>query len=169
MAFNKVILIGNLTKDIELKQMQSGMVLTSFDLAVARAFKNKQTGEVETDFIRCQAWGKTAEFLGRYFTKGKSVVVEGDLRNNNYTDQNGVKHYEFVVNVQTVSFAGNKSDSQQAPQQIYSQQASQQTYNQPPQNNPQQFVSNAQGAGVPSGIDDLAGFEEIISDGDVPF
>ena len=169
MAFNKVILIGNLTKDIELKQMQSGMLLTNFDIAVARAFKNKQTGEVETDFIRCQAWGKTAEFLSRYFSKGKSVVVEGDLRNNNYTDQNGVKHYGFVVNVQTVSFAGNKSDSQQAPQQIYSQQASQQIYNQPPQNNPQQFVSNAQGAGVPSGIDDLAGFEEIISYGDVPF
>ena len=160
MAFNKIILIGNLTKNIELKQMQSGMVLTSFDLAVARAFKNKQTGEVETDFIRCQAWGKTAEFLGRYFSKGKSVVVEGDLRNNNYTDQNGVKHYGFVVNVQTVRFAGNKSDSQKAPQQIY---------NQPPQNNPQQFVSNAQGAGVPSGLDDLAGFEEIISDGDMPF
>lgn len=160
MAFNKVILIGNLTKDIELKQMQSGMVLTSFDLAVARAFKNKQTGEAETDFIRCQAWGKTADFLSKYFTKGKAVVVEGDLRNNNYTDQNGVKHYGFVVNVQTVSFAGNKSDSQQAPQQIY---------NQPPQNNPQQFVSNAQDAGIPSGLDDLAGFEEIISDGDVPF
>ena len=115
---------------------------------------------METDFIHCQAWGKTAEFLGRYFSKGKSVVVEGDLRNNNYTDQNGVKHYGFVVNVQTVSFAGNKSDSHQAPQQIY---------NHPPQNNPQQFVSNAQGAGVPSGLDDLAGFEEIISDGDVPF
>lgn len=161
MAFNKIILIGNLTRDIELKQMQSGMVLTSFDLAVARAFKNKQTGEVETDFIRCQAWGKTAEFLGRYFSKGKSVVVEGDLRNNNYTDQNGVKHYGFVVNVQTVSFAGNKSDSQSAPQLTYN--------NKPPQNNPQQFVSNAQGAGVPSGLDDLAGFEEIISDGDVPF
>ena len=155
MAFNKVILIGNLTKNIELKQMPSGMVLTSFDVAVARAFKNKQTGEVETDFIHCQAWGKTAEFLGRYFSKGKSVVVEGDLRNNNYTDQNGVKHYGFVVNVQTVSFAGNKSDSQQAPQQIYNQ--------------PQQFVSNAQGAGVPSGLDDLAGFEEIISDGEYRF
>ena len=82
------------------------------------------------------------------------------MRNNNYTDQNGVKHYGFVVNVQTVSFAGNKSDSQQAPQQ---------TYIQPQQNNPQQFVSNAQGAGVPSGLDDLEGFEEIISDGDVPF
>lgn len=161
MAFNKVILIGNLTKDIELKQMQSGMVLTSFDLAVARVFKNKQTGEAETDFIRCQAWGKTAEFLGRYFSKGKSVVVEGDLRNNNYTDQNGVKHYGFVVNVQTVSFAGNKSDSQSAPQLTYN--------NKPPQNNPQQFVSNAQGAGVPSGLDDLAGFEEIIGEEDVPF
>ena len=156
MAFNKVILIGNLTKDIELKQTQSGMVLTSFDIAVARAFKNKQTGEAETDFIRCQAWGKTAEFLSRYFSKGKAVVVEGDLRNNNYTDQNGVKHYGFVVNVQAVSFAGNKSDSAPAPQQQ-------------PQNNPQQFVGNAQGAGIPSGLDDLAGFEEIISDGDVPF
>lgn len=160
MAFNKVILIGNLTKDIELKQTQSGMALTSFDIAVARAFKNKQTGEAETDFIRCQAWGKTAEFLSRYFSKGKAVVVEGDLRNNNYTDQNGVKHYGFVVNVQAVSFAGNKSDSQSAPQQTYSQQ---------PQQNPQQFVNNVQGAGIPSGLDDLAGFEEIISDGDVPF
>lgn len=156
MAFNKVILIGNLTKDIELKTMQSGMVLTNFDIAVARAFKSKQTGEAETDFIRCQAWGKTAEFLSRYFSRGKAVVVEGDLRNNNYTDQNGVKHYGFVVNVQAVSFAGNKSDSAPAPQQQ-------------PQNNPQQFVGNAQGAGIPSGLDDLAGFEEIISDGDVPF
>lgn len=156
MAFNKVILIGNLTKDIELKQTQSGMVLTSFDIAVARAFKNKQTGEAETDFIRCQAWGKTAEFLSRYFSKGKAVVVEGDLRNNNYTDQNGVKHYGFVVNVQAVSFAGNKSDSAAAPQPQQQQ-------------NPQQFVGNAQGAGIPSGLDDLAGFEEIISDGDVPF
>ena len=63
MAFNKVILIGNLTKDIELKQTQSGMVLTNFDIAVARAFKNKQTGEAETDFIHCQAWEKTAEFI----------------------------------------------------------------------------------------------------------
>ena len=156
MAFNKVILIGNLTKDIELKQMQSGIVLTSFDVAVARAFKNKQTGEVETDFIHCQAWGKTAEFLGRYFSKGKSVVVEGDLRNNNYTDQNGVKHYGFVVNVQAVSFAGNKSDSQSTPQLTYNNKAP-------------QFINNAQGAGVPSGLDNLAGFEEIISDGDVPF
>lgn len=156
MAFNKVILIGNLTKDIELKTMQSGMVLASFDIAVARAFKNKQTGETETDFIRCQAWGKTAEFLSRYFSKGKAVVVEGDLRNNNYTDQNGVKHYGFVVNVQAVSFAGNKSDSAPAPQQQ-------------PQNNPQQFVNNVQGAGIPSGLDDLAGFEEIIGDGSVPF
>ena len=160
MAFNKVILIGNLTKDIELKQMPSGMMFTNFDIAVARAFKNKQTGEVKTDFSHCQAGGKTAELLGRYFSKGKAVVVEGGLRNNNYTDQSGVKHYGFVVNVQAVSFAGNKSDSQQAPQQIY---------NQPPQNSPQQFVSNAQGAGIPSGLDDLAGFEEIISDGDVPF
>lgn len=156
MAFNKVILIGNLTKDIELKQTQSGMALTSFDVAVARAFKNKQTGEAETDFIRCQAWGKTAEFLSRYFSKGKAVVVEGDLRNNNYTDQNGVKHYGFVVNVQAVSFAGNKSDSAATPQPQ-------------PQQNPQQFVGNAQGAGIPSGLDDLSDFEEIIGDGSVPF
>lgn len=159
MAFNKIILIGNLTKDIEVKQTQSGMVLTNFDIAVARAFKNKQTGETETDFIRCQAWGKTAEFLARYFSKGKSVVVEGDLRNNNYTDQNGVKHYGFVVNVQTVGFAGNKSDSASAPQQT----------SHPQQNQPQRFVESAQGAGASSQLDDLAGFEEIISDGSVPF
>ena len=159
MPLNKGIGMGRLTADPETRQTQTGMQVVKFTVAIDRT--PDKNGEKKADFVSCTAFNKTAEIVSRYFAKGKMIAVEGNLQNNNYTDQNGVKHYGMQILVNSVNFCG---DRQQA-----SQQASQQTYNQPPQNNPQQFVSNAQGAGVPSGIDDLAGFEEIISDGDVPF
>ena len=159
MPLNKWIGMGRLTADPETRQTPAGMQVVKFTVAIDRI--PDKSGEKKADFVSCTAFNKTAEIVSRYFAKGKMIAVEGNLQNNNYTDQNGVKHYGMQILVNSVNFCG---DRQQATQQV-----PQQIYNQPPQNNPQQFVSNAQGAGVPSGLDDLAGFEEIISDGDVPF
>lgn len=158
MSLNKWIGMGRLTADPELKTTQAGLAVVRFSVAIDKISKD---GEKKADFINCTAFGKTAEIVSRYFSKGKMIAVEGSLQNNNYTDQYGVKHYGMQILVNSVNFCGDRQQT--------TQQAPQQTYNKPPQNNPQQFVNSVQGAGVPSGLDDLAGFEEIISDGDVPF
>ena len=94
---NKVILMGRLTADPELRQTPSGVSSCRFSVAVNRNYTSKETGERQTDFINVVAWRNTAEFVSRYFSKGKMIIVEGSLRNNNYTDQNGVKHYSMDV------------------------------------------------------------------------
>lgn len=110
--FNKVIIMGRLTRDVEIRQTQSGNAICRFSVAVEQSFKNKQTGERETDFLDCTAFGKTAEFVGRYFSKGKMILVEGEMRNNNYTDNNGVKHYSNYIAVNNVSFCGDSNGNQ---------------------------------------------------------
>ena len=159
MSLNKWIGMGRLTADPETRQTQTGMQVVKFTVAIDRI--PDRNGEKKADFVGCTAFNKTAEIVSRYFTKGKMIAVEGNLQNNNYTDQNGVKHYGMQILVNSVNFCGDRQQTTQT--------TPQQTYSQPLQNNPQQFVGNAQGAGIPSGLDDLAGFEEIISDGDVPF
>ena len=84
---NKVILMGRLTADPELRQTPSGVSSCRFSVAVNRNYTSKETGERQTDFINVVAWRNTAEFVSRYFSKGKMIIVEGSLRNNNYTDQ----------------------------------------------------------------------------------
>lgn len=165
---NKVILMGRLTRDPEFRQTTSGVAVCRFSVAVDRGFANKQTGEREADFIDCEAWRATAEFISRYFTKGKMIIVEGSLRNNNYTDNNGVKHYSMRVQVDNVSFGESKNASgngggfaQQggfaAPQQSNNGGYGQQQYAAPAQ--PKESLQ----------IGDLGEFEEILSDGEVPF
>lgn len=113
MAYNKIILMGNLCKDPEFKQTTSGTAVVYIDIAVQRKFANKQSGERETDFLRCQAWGSTAEFINKYFEKGRPILIDGELRNNNYTDQSGTKHYSNIVLIDNVSFCGQSGTSQQ--------------------------------------------------------
>lgn len=108
---NKAILMGRLTADPELRQTPSGIASCRFTIAINRKFKNQQTGEYEADFINCIAWRQTAEFVSKYFSKGKMIIVEGSLRNNNYTDQNGVKHYSMNVQADSVMFGESKSAS----------------------------------------------------------
>ena len=108
---NKVILMGRLTADPELRQTPSGVSSCRFSVAVNRNYTSKETGERQTDFINVVAWRNTAEFVSRYFSKGKMIIVEGSLRNNNYTDQNGVKHYSMDVQADNVSFGESKSAS----------------------------------------------------------
>ena len=107
---NKVIIMGRLTKDPDLKNTQSGVAMCRFSVAVERQFKDKLTGERQTDFLDCTAFRGTAEFISRYFSKGNMILVEGNIQNNNFTDNNGVKHYSNNIMVENVSFCGGKNE-----------------------------------------------------------
>lgn len=115
---NKVILLGRLTADPELRQTQSGISSCRFTVAVDRGFTDKNTGERQADFIQCIAWRNTAEFVSRYFNKGKMICIEGSLRNNNYQDKKypDVTHYGIDVFVDNVEFAGGKNENGQQGQ-----------------------------------------------------
>ena len=110
MSFNKVILIGRLTADPEFSQSANGVSFCRFSIAVDRGYaKNGQ--EKQTDFFRVSTFRQNAEFVSRYFTKGKLILVEGKIQNNNYTDQNGIKHYSCEIVADNVSFVGSKADN----------------------------------------------------------
>ena len=108
---NTVILMGRLTADPEIKTTSSGISFCKFTVAVDRNFADKTTGERQTDFISCVAWRQTAEFINKYFSKGRMIIIEGSLQNNNYTDKNGVKHYSYDVVADNVLFGESKSAS----------------------------------------------------------
>lgn len=176
---NKVVLIGRLTADPELRRTQSGIASCRFTIAINRKFKNQQTGEYDADFISCTAWRQTAEFVSRYFTKGSMIAVEGSLRTGSYQNKQhpDVTHYTTDVFVDNVEFTGEKKQQgtttnyavaatpqQQRPQFDSVNDAAGNQY-------AQNLIGQAQNAGIPtdgfnSGYSD---FEEILSDGDVPF
>ena len=105
-GLNKVILMGNLTKDPEYKTTPSGVAVTTFSVAVGRRFA-KQGDEVTADFFNVVAWRNTAEFVSKYFNKGRAIVVVGSLQNRSWTDQNGQKRYITEVIADECYFAGN--------------------------------------------------------------
>lgn len=140
-SFNKVILIGNMTADPELKQTQGGLSVASFSIAVNRRFKAE--GQQECDFITIVAWRQTAEFVCRYFKKGQPILVCGQLQTRNWTDKNGEKRYATEVVADEVSFVEKRESEESAkPTQPYMP--------------PAYSVAPAQ-------------FEEIPNDGDLPF
>ena len=110
---NKVILGGRLTADVELKQTQSGNSVCSFNLAVSR--KTGKDKEQQTDFISCVAWRQTAEFISRYFKKGSSLCIVGNIQTRTWTDQNNQKRYATEVIVDEAMFVDSKSDGGQSP------------------------------------------------------
>ena len=105
---NNVALVGRLTRDPEMRQTQSGISVCRFTVAVNRRYKNAQ-GQYEADFISCQAWRQTAEFINKYFNKGKEISLTGSLQTGSY-DKDGVKHYTTDVIVENVEFVGSKGD-----------------------------------------------------------
>ena len=129
---NKVELVVRLTKDPETKLTANQTQYCNFTLAVDRRFKDAN-GQRQADFINCVAWRSSAEFVSRYFSKGSMIVIEGKMQNNDYTDQNGTKHYSYEVLCDNVTFGESKKaqDGAAAPQQQYQQQ--------PPQGYPQQY------------------------------
>ena len=109
---NRITLMGRLTRDPELRTTQSGPPVASFSLAVDRDFKDKQTGEKATDFIDIVAWRQTAEFVSRFFTKGRMAVVEGRLQIRDWTDKDGGKRRSAEVIADNVYFGDSKKDGE---------------------------------------------------------
>ena len=104
---NKIFIMGRLTRDPELRRTQSGTAVTSFSLAVDRDFKS-QSGEKETDFIDVVAWRSTAEFVAKYFTKGRMAVVEGRLQIRDWKDREGNNRRSAEVVADNVYFGDSK-------------------------------------------------------------
>ena len=107
---NKIILMGRLTRDPELRHTQTGTAVASFSLAVDRDFKDKATGDRTTDFIDVVAWRQTGEFVSRYFTKGRMAVVEGRLQIRDWTDKDGGKRRSAEIVAENVYFGDSKRD-----------------------------------------------------------
>ena len=107
---NKVVLSGRLTSKPELKVTTSGINVCSFSIAI------KRRGAEESDFINCQAWRKTAEFISQYFDKGSAICVTGSIQTRSWNDNNGNKRYATDVVVDEAMFVDSRSDSQNAPQ-----------------------------------------------------
>ena len=121
---NHITIMGRLTRDPEMRSTQSGVAVASFTLAVDRDFGGRDGGEKQTDFIDCTAWRHTAEFVSKYFSKGRMAVVSGRLQIDNYTDNDGNKRKAAKVIADNIYFGdskkdgatGSQSDSQNAEQ-----------------------------------------------------
>ena len=147
MAFNKVILMGNLVADPELKKIASGNSVTTIRLAVGRRF-TRQGEKPETDFFDVVCWGQTAEFVCRYFTKGRPILVSGRLQSRNWTDKNGQNRVSIEVVADEVSFVGGKNDNAGG-------------YQSAPSQSVQEIPSYNAGAD--------AGFTDLSADDELPF
>lgn len=108
MSFNKAVLIGRLTKHPEVKKTNSGnKSVCSFDIAVDRDYTDRD-GNRKTDFIPIVAWEKAADFVGKYFSKGQWIGVEGSIEPRSYTDKDGNKRYITEIRASRCFFVGNK-------------------------------------------------------------
>lgn len=136
---NKITLIGRLTDDPELKQTTTNTSYCSFTVATDRPYQKDK--ERKADFIKCVAWNNTADLIAKYFTKGSSICIEGRMENNNYTDNKGVKRYNMLCQVEHIEFLPKNSTTPAATK------------------NTTETLA----------LGDMGEFEEIISDGDVPF
>lgn len=139
---NRVMLMGRITHDLEVRQTKSGIAVLRFTVAVDRGYV-KQGEERQTDFISCVAWRQQAEFISRYFAKGKLILLEGSLQISSYTDRDGVKRNVSDVIVSGAYFAGDKSSESTN-------------------------TAKSDKQGKPADIN-LEDFEEILGDEGVPF
>ena len=108
---NHVVIMGRLTRDPELRRTGSGIAVASFSVAVDRDFGGRDGGEKETDFIDCVAWRQTGEFVSKYFTKGRMIVVSGRLQIRSWTDKDGNKRRTAEVVADNVYFGDSKRDN----------------------------------------------------------
>ena len=108
---NHITIMGRLTRDPELRRTGSGIAVASFTVAVDRDFGGRDGGEKETDFIDCVAWRQTGEFVSKYFTKGRMIVVSGRLQIRNWTDKDGNKRRTAEVVADNSDFGDSKRDT----------------------------------------------------------
>ncbi len=109
---NRVVLMGRLTRDPELRRTASGTAVASFTLAVERDYAAKDSGEKVVDFIDCIAWGSLGEFVSKYFTRGRMAVVSGRLQIRNWQDDAGNNRRSSEVSLDSVYFADSKKAAQ---------------------------------------------------------
>lgn len=108
---NSVQIVGNLTRDPEYRQLQSGVNVCTFTVACQRKYKNQQTGQYDADFISCTAWRQTADFVHKHFIKGNRIGLNGSIQTGSYTAQDGSKRYTTEVVVDNVEFVAPRQDS----------------------------------------------------------
>jgi single-strand DNA-binding protein len=108
-SLNKVILVGRLTRDPEMRYTTSGLAVTTFSLAVDRRYKS-QSGEKQTDFFRCKAWRQKAEFISNYVTKGRLVAVEGSIETSEVVGQDGQKKYYTDIVCENIEILESQRD-----------------------------------------------------------
>ena len=118
-GINKVILVGNLGNDPELRYSQSGSAMCSISIATSEAWKDKATGEQKerTEWHRVKIFGKLAEIAGEYLKKGSQVYIEGKLRTDKYTDKAGVEKYSTDIIADELQMLGGKPSGESAPRQ----------------------------------------------------
>lgn len=164
---NKVFLIGNITKDIELRQSNSGKFVVEFSVAINNG-KDQQGNELPADFINCTAWNKTAEVLSKYTTKGSKISVEGAIKTNTWVDQQGNNRYKTYVLVDRIELLSSRPQQQNNNQYEPQYQQAQQVANQyEPQYNEPQYQQQSirpDGRNVTGGLD----YSDIKTD-DLPF
>ena len=151
-SFNKVILIGNMTADPELKQTAGGVSVCSFSIAVNRRFAKADQGQQNVDFINIVAWRQQAEFVSRYFKKGNPILICGQLQTRTWNDNQGQKRYATEVQADEVSFVSSASQNGTPA----------------PQSGASAYTPDAYGAPAFSSTPS-ANFEEIPNDTDLPF
>lgn len=111
---NKVILLGNLVADPEIRTTQAGKAVANFRIAVRRNFKN-QSGEYESDFLRCKAFGPTAELICKYFVRGSRILVQGSIQTYTQDKEDGSKAYFTDILVDAVDFIDRRGDAADTP------------------------------------------------------
>lgn len=140
-SLNKVVLIGNLTADPELKQTPNGISVCNFSIGVTRRYKNAE-GKYDSDFFNIVTWRSTAEFVSKYFRKGKSICVVGSLQQRSWTDQQQQKRYTVEVVADEVSFVGKNDSGEQAEAQAEPTANTVPLYNAPPAANFEDLAEN---------------------------
>ncbi len=163
---NVAVILGRLTANPELRTTQSGISVCSFTVAVDRDFTD-ESGNRQADFISCVAWRQTAEFIAKYFSKGKLIGIKGAIQTRNYEDRNGNKRTAVEIKADSVSFAGDKDKGQQ-PAGSYAQTGP--GYAQPHQAAQPSRVAQ-QSYGHPSSYQQgsFDDYQEITPDEDLPF
>ncbi len=109
---NKVVLVGRLTKDPEIRSTSSGITTANFTVAANRNFKNKD-GNYEADFLPCVAFRNTAEFISKYFKKGNMICLDGRVQTRNYDAEDGTKRYVTEIVVENVEFGGGNNKNEE--------------------------------------------------------
>ena len=162
---NKVILMGRLTRDVEMRQTPNGVSLARFGIAVNRRFAGKDAQQ-QADFINCVAWRQTGEFISRYFHKGSMIAIVGSLQSRSWDGQDGKRQYSIEVQVDEAYFTGSRAETGAGG----SGYQGNQSYNQGGFNNPAPQTAPANNAPDFADDFDMDGFSDIDgSEDDLPF